>query len=122
MLPNSCPRCESKFYTAVTCADISCPFCGFLIKFSDHELRGAERLPVQKICTLFENESSIIARTTDISKTGVGVLMDRAFPFYTGAIVKVKIDFFDIDSDAEVVWVKKSGPMLAKAGLRFCHA
>ncbi|HAO93334.1 MAG: hypothetical protein A2X93_03640 [Deltaproteobacteria bacterium GWC2_56_8] len=122
MLVNTCPRCENKFYTAVTCADINCPYCGFLVKCTEHEARGSERHSIQKICALFESGEQVFAHTTDISESGVGITMEHEFPFYTGAIVNVKIDFFDIESDAQVVWVKKSGPTLAKAGLKFRRA
>lgn len=124
MLVNTCPRCESKFYTAITFGDISCPFCGFGIKFTDREMRGAERHSIQKLCTLFADnaESKLVARTFDISRTGVGVCVESAFPFYVGAVLNVVIDPLEINSEAKVVWVKRSGPGFSKAGLQFFKA
>ena len=77
MIVNACPRCESKFYTAITFGDLSCPFCGFDIKFTDRGTAGAERHAVQKICSIFgdNTENSLIARTIDISNTGVGSVL-----------------------------------------------
>lgn len=124
MLVNACPRCESKFYTAITFGDISCPFCGFDIKFTDREMRGAQRHSVQKLCTLFsdDTENRLTARTMDISETGMSVCVERAFPFYVGSVLKVVIDPLEVNSEAKVVWVQRSGPGLSKAGLQFFKA
>jgi len=116
----TCPRCQSRFYSAYTKHDINCPYCGFYFENVDQQRRVGKRTPIQKDCGLQMGEVSIKAQTVDISSSGLGVLLFQNAPFGKNTTVHVIVEDFDIESYAQVMWVNQFEDNLSRAGLRFC--
>ncbi|MFQ5560872.1 MAG: PilZ domain-containing protein [Nitrospinota bacterium] len=121
MVQTICPRCQSKFYITVSEPGLSCPFCGFFFKLADApSKRQQKRAMVEKGCDLLKGDLSISGHTVDISKTGVGVTVTESMMLDKGDNLHVVVKDFEIDSNAQVVWVKKFDNTKARAGLKFC--
>ena len=114
-----CPRCQSLFFTAYVTPEVSCPYCGYFFKVEDFsKVRQNKRSSIQRDCLLLKGESKISAQTIDVSKDGIGVTIFEGVPFGMNEILHVTVKDFEIDSAAEVVWVKKLNNT-TKAGIRF---
>lgn len=120
MNANICPRCLDKFYTAVTGVDLTCPFCGFILKYTDVKRRCEMRSTIERGCVLSKDETIVSAKTFDISSKGVGITSNGVLPFVTDEVMNVIVKEFDIDSTARIVWVQKFESAIYKAGLKFC--
>jgi c-di-GMP-binding flagellar brake protein YcgR len=117
-----CPRCQNSFFTAVTGHDINCPFCDFTIKFVESDLRHMKRVVIERDCEIAKNDYKATCHTRDISRGGVGITLKGIIPFDFGErdTLRIVIKDFEIDSDAEVQWIKRYNGFMSKAGLRFC--
>ena len=121
MVQTVCPRCQSKFYITISELGLSCPFCGFFFKLADApSKRQQRRAAVEKSCDLVKDDVSISGHTVDISKSGVGITMMESMVLDKGDTLHVVVKDFEIDSNAQVIWVKKSNNTKARAGLKFC--
>jgi hypothetical protein len=120
MFEHKCPRCRNLFFSAVSIGQPNCPFCGFTIKPAGKDPRAARRSAIQRECVVLDRDISIPARANDISESGVGVtLLNEPVFFGPGETLRVVIKDFDIDSPANVVWLKRVSDSMSKAGLRF---
>jgi hypothetical protein len=121
MVQTICPRCQSKFYITVSELGLSCPFCGFFFKLADApSKRQQRRAAVEKNCDLAKDDLSISGQTVDISKSGVGITIMEPVVLDKGDNLHVVVRDFEIDSNAQVIWVKKLNNTKARAGLKFC--
>lgn len=121
MTNNKCPRCSTTFYTAKTNSDLTCPFCGYLIKFCPSDLRKEERAVIQRNCTIHRLNLTLTGRTINISKKGVGVNIDCIATFEPDDSLSIAIQDFELYSKAKVVWVKKNNNLTSKVGLQFIN-
>ena len=115
-----CPRCQSEFYTAITRKDLACPFCGFLFKVVEQDLRADTRSTIQRDCLLTSGENKVHAKTVDISQSGIGIRVKGSLPFEKDETVHAVVKDFDIKSDAQIIWLKRYNSSGTKVGLRFC--
>lgn len=121
MVKTICPRCQSKFYITIAEPGLSCPFCGFFFKLADApSKRQQKRATVEKSCELVKGDVSISGHTVDISKSGVGVAVTESMVLDKGNTLHVVVKDFEIDSNAQVIWVKQFNNNKARAGLKFC--
>ena len=114
-----CPRCQSEFYSAISRHDIACPFCGFFFKIVEQDYRGETRSTIQRECTISAGDQQVSAKTIDISMSGMGIRLKGTVPFEKDDIIKALVRDFDINNDAQIVWLKRYNSSGAKAGLRF---
>lgn len=120
MIDITCPRCQSKFYTAVTATDVKCPFCGFFLKSYEHNRRKEKRTAINKDCVITKGPVSIYAQTSDISRKGAGVDIMGLVPFERDELLDIRILDFEISTQARVVWVDHYNKVRSKVGLKFC--
>ena len=121
MIQTICPRCQSKFYITASERGLSCPFCGFFFKLADApSKRQQKRATVEKDCDLLKGDLHIAGYTVDISKAGVGVTVMESMALDKGDNLHVVVKDFEIDSSAQVIWVKKFNNTRSRAGLKFC--
>jgi hypothetical protein len=114
-----CPRCRNKFYIAVQGPHLTCPFCGFSFKITEPRRRKETRAATQRDCELLKGSERIFVQTLDISKSGVGVKMTGSMPIDKDDTLQVIIKDFEMDSPAQVVWVKRFASAMSWAGLKF---
>lgn len=114
-----CPQCQSEFYSAISRQDIACPFCGFFFKIVEQDYRSEVRSTMQRNCTISSGGQNITAKTIDISMNGMGIRLQGTVPFEKDDIIRALVKDFDINSEAQIVWLKKYNSSGAKAGLRF---
>ena len=119
MTNSKCPRCQSEFYSAISRHDIACPFCGFSFKIVEQDYRGEVRSTIQRDCTITSGGKSISAKTVDISMNGMGIRLKGTIPFEKDDIIRAMVRDFDINNDAQIVWLKRYNSSGTKAGLRF---
>jgi uncharacterized Zn finger protein (UPF0148 family) len=119
MINTTCPRCESKFYTAISWPYINCPFCGFSQEASNSTKREEERATILRSCDLLKDGMRVSAQTMDISRKGLGLKVAGAMQLNRDDVLHVIIKDFEIDSDAQVIWVKRFDNTESRAGLRF---
>ncbi|OGP64904.1 MAG: hypothetical protein A3K22_00795 [Deltaproteobacteria bacterium RBG_16_42_7] len=115
----NCPRCLNKFYVADAGVDVNCPFCGFFIKYDALIKREEQRDIINKNCYLFRYDLSVSAQALDISKKGAGIVITGAMPFEKDDALRIVIKDIGIDSDAQVVWVKRFDNAVSRVGLLF---
>ncbi len=122
MHTNVCPRCQNSFYTALTHTDVNCPFCNFTVRFIESDARNMKRVVIERECEVLRKDFTTQCQTSDISKGGVGIMVRGLIPFDfgTGDVLRIVVKDFEINSDAEVMWIKKFNGFMSKAGLRFC--
>ncbi len=115
-----CSRCDSEFYSANSLQDINCPYCGYAFKVFDQKRRAEERTSMQRDCKLSFDLKNLEAYTVDISQTGLGIKMAESAAVNKDDVLRVVVKDFDIDINAQVVWIKHYDSVVARAGLRFC--
>ncbi len=117
-----CPRCLSKFFTAIAGIDLNCPFCGFLIQSdesrSDNRLDTRHR--ISKDCYLTKGGKKVSAHAVDISNNGIGVVSEDTIPFDANDELNLVIEDMGFNSPAQIIWSRKHDAYMFKAGLRFC--
>ncbi|MCR4286398.1 MAG: PilZ domain-containing protein [Deltaproteobacteria bacterium] len=117
-----CPRCLSKFFTAIAGIDLNCPFCGFLIQSeesrSDNRLETRHR--ISKDCYLVKGGRKVPAHAVDISNNGIGVVSEDTIPFDANDELDLVIEDMGFNSSAQIIWSRKHDAYMFKAGLRFC--
>ena len=119
MIDNLCSRCYSKFYTSYPETDTSCPFCGFALVSGKDELRSVKRALIRRDCLLLDGENVGAGRTADLSVKGAGVMVMGPMLFKRDDRLRVVIKDFEVDIDADVVWVKGPADKRTRLGLRF---
>jgi hypothetical protein len=119
MIDNLCSRCYSKFYTSYPETDMSCPFCGFALVSGKDELRSVERALIERDCLLLDGENVEAGRTADLSVKGAGVTVVGPKPFKKNDRLRVVIKDFEVDINADVVWVKGPADKRIRLGLKF---
>ena len=68
---------------------------------------------------MLKGGNKISAQTIDVSKDGVGVTIFEVAPFGMNEILHVTVKDFEIDSTAEIVWIKPVNERTTKAGIKF---
>ncbi len=119
MIDNLCSRCYSKFYTSYPETDTSCPFCGFALVSRRDELRSVKRALIRRDCLLLDGENVGAGRTEDLSVKGAGITVVGSMPLAKGIRLRVVIKEFEMDMDADVVWVKGPTDARTRIGLSF---
>jgi hypothetical protein len=119
VIDNLCSKCYSKFYTSYPETDTSCPFCGFELKSGHDELRSVKRALIQRSCLLMDGENVGAGRTMDLSVKGAGVTVMGPMSFKRNDRLRVVIKDFEVDMNADVVWVKGPVDKRTRIGLRF---
>lgn len=103
---SKCPECKNEFYSAEQKENLNCPFCGLVFSFDfGADNRVQERLHFDKDCELTNGQTSVVARTVDISRNGLGVVMVGATSFDRGESLSVTLMGLRIGYDAQVMWV-----------------
>lgn len=117
----TCPRCHCDFYTVYLTPEITCPFCGYhFTLIGQPKARKFRRTIIQRECDLIKNDEIFPAQTVDVSEAGLGVRIRERIPVAIKDILHVVVKDFDVDSDAEVVWIKRVDGGISRAGLKFC--
>lgn len=115
-----CPRCRDEFYSAVEKQSANCPYCGFSFNVSKQCLRKEARFDIRKECDISKGDTTVVAHTIDISRCGVGVQVGESWPFEKGDAIHVVVKNHEMNADGRVIWVKKRGNTVLRAGLKFC--
>lgn len=120
MKSSICPRCESRFFSAATVQKLNCPFCGFEIRIKSTDRKREEaRASINRNCLLAKGHLRIPATVVDISSKGAGVVVSGPVTFGMNDRLDIQIKDFEINTSAEVKWVKNMNNDMYKAGLRF---
>jgi hypothetical protein len=98
--------------------EIVCPYCGFNVKASDGDKRSTRRSVVRRGCVLERGDVRGAGETVDLSTSGVGIRTEADLVIREQDVLKVLIEELEIDSSAEVVWIRKTNG-ISIAGLRF---
>jgi hypothetical protein len=112
-----CPRCHSKFYAALTETDVNCPFCGYLNTGS--ERRGRKRAQISRSCDVLLGGVKISAMTIDVSANGLALELKEEIELAVNDTLEVRVHDFDIDTESNVVWVRKGEGAYTSFGVNF---
>lgn len=118
MISSNCPRCKSDFHSTVKREKIDCPYCGYAFSNEAQVRRMDERTMVQSDCKLLLGGAWREAKTIDISASGLGVKIMWPELLKVGKSIRVKVDDFSIDANADIVWSDSFGGVMTKVGLR----
>lgn len=114
-----CSRCKSEFYTVLSAsAGLKCPYCGFESK-GGAERRTEQRARILRDCSILRETESITAKAVDISPKGIGLQFQTQANLSSGEVLRLKINDFDLDSKAVVVWSVKGSQGRENVGLMF---
>lgn len=114
----NCPSC-SKVIDATDCkVYCPCPHCGFVSDWGSPDRRIFGRIGKEVPITLELNSELYIAKTTDVSERGTGVLIE-SLPFVkTGDQISCKIGKDKEMRDTKLVWALE-GEDEQRVGLLF---